>query len=249
MLAHLQYCRRLDSSHRSPFYRRLRLDLFHILRGSLPYTMTTSSESTSSPSPPNVPLRRQFEKGNPEDSPVMPAPDSRTATKKPSELDDATTAAISETESAPSPHPHLEVALGDQFEKANPDASPVMSASESQTVPFSASGKTSESDDTSKVANNDPDISQTSLSQSRPHNEMTFTLFPKLPLELRRMVWSCALPRLHVVELRSRQVIPREVESILLMAVCQESRRIALESYKAHQLGTVHSSRSFLLFR
>ena len=72
--------------------------------------------------------------------------------------------------------------------------------------------------------------------------EPTFTLFPTFPPELRRMVWACALPDKHVIELQSPEMIPRARETITIMEVSREARQVALKAYNLVDLVELGSS-------
>jgi len=90
------------------------------------------------------------------------------------------------------------------------------------------------------------DVSGVSLPDfSEPRSGPTsFTLFPKLPFELREMIWSSALSTRRIIELAHHQDSrPRKVaQSITLMSVCQESRMLALELYHVAALPSPDSS-------
>ena len=62
----------------------------------------------------------------------------------------------------------------------------------------------------------------------------SFTLFHKLPYELRRKIWSHALSRPQVIAIQNyaRFIRPKPADSIGLMSVCRESRLIFMEHYK-----------------
>lgn len=82
-----------------------------------------------------------------------------------------------------------------------------------------------------------------SVTPSTPASTTSFTLFTKLPLELRRMIWRSALPG-RIIEVSTRcagglhsfEAPP----SVPLMAVCQESRKLALEQYELIHLPHVY---------
>jgi hypothetical protein len=79
-------------------------------------------------------------------------------------------------------------------------------------------------------------ISSTYYSSAKPNNDFArFTLFPKLPIELRRIIWRRSLPGQRVVEVlyynftgqcRSSRPIP------IALHVSSEARGVALESYE-----------------
>ncbi|KAF8863739.1 hypothetical protein BDZ45DRAFT_737945 [Acephala macrosclerotiorum] len=75
-------------------------------------------------------------------------------------------------------------------------------------------------------------------SRSTRPNGTTFTVFPKLPIELRTMIWTSSLPGSRTVEInRTRQddnTAPEYRSPAIIPAalhVCQESRTIAQEHY------------------
>lgn len=59
----------------------------------------------------------------------------------------------------------------------------------------------------------------------------TFTSFPKLPLELREMVWSYALPCPEVIDISTHPYLRKQTAALLW--VCRESRLGALQTYSS----------------
>ncbi|KAE9370865.1 hypothetical protein N431DRAFT_546593 [Stipitochalara longipes BDJ] len=90
-----------------------------------------------------------------------------------------------------------------------------------------------------------PEDQQTMSIKLNTADETSFTLFPKLAPELRRMIWSYALSGLQIIELRSHTMNPRVREPIVVMAVCHEAREVALESYNLVKLGPTISTPPF----
>jgi len=82
-----------------------------------------------------------------------------------------------------------------------------------------------------------PEHSQTIDVNSSTAHERTFTLFPRLPPEVRRIIWSCTLSHTHIIELQTDDMIPRVTETVTIMAVCHEAREIALKLYHLVTLG------------
>jgi hypothetical protein len=65
----------------------------------------------------------------------------------------------------------------------------------------------------------------------------SFTLFRKLPHELRRLIWSHALSRPRVITIQTRCFTrSKPAGSLSLMLVCQESRLMCMEHHKLVQL-------------
>ncbi|CZR52636.1 uncharacterized protein PAC_02513 [Phialocephala subalpina] len=86
-------------------------------------------------------------------------------------------------------------------------------------------------------------------SSPAPATPDTFTLFPKLPLELRNIIWLFALPPSRHVKFRNRRILQDLVESSVcydnirlnastkiptILSVCSESRAVALVHYPLH---------------
>ncbi|KAH6715069.1 hypothetical protein BKA61DRAFT_574540 [Leptodontidium sp. MPI-SDFR-AT-0119] len=80
-----------------------------------------------------------------------------------------------------------------------------------------------------------PDSNQHLVEQNLGHPLMTFTCFPKLPLELRLIVWMYVLPGRRVVDLTTRIVRRGPRRSLpglpIGLFINQESRRQALKFY------------------
>ncbi|KAE9370871.1 hypothetical protein N431DRAFT_510325 [Stipitochalara longipes BDJ] len=68
---------------------------------------------------------------------------------------------------------------------------------------------------------------------TKPPRTMFFTLFAKLPPELRCMIWSFALSRPRILHMTAYGILSmvRPPESIALMSVNQESRSMSMERY------------------
>jgi hypothetical protein len=96
--------------------------------------------------------------------------------------------------------------------------------------------KMSRVDNKCTAAVTEPETLQMSGSQPSPDNEDAFVLFPKLAFEVRRMIWSFALPTRRIIELRHRELVPQALEPITLMSVCAESRQIAEEAHSLFDL-------------
>jgi hypothetical protein len=127
--------------------------------------------------------------------------------------------------------PSANKAIVDSIKTLNPDSSTVMPARNSRAVPINTTGKAFEGDNSTTPSAATQETSKMILSQPGRETEASFILFPKLAPELRNMIWSSALSMPLVIELCGSQMIPRAVKPIVLMAVCQESRQIALEFY------------------
>jgi hypothetical protein len=127
--------------------------------------------------------------------------------------------------------PSANKAIVDSIETLNPDSSTVVPARNYRTVPTSTNEQASEGDYNTTPTAVAQETSKMILSQPGRETEASFTLFPKLVPELRNMIWSSALSIPFVIELWVSQMFPRAVEPIALMAVCQESRQMALEFY------------------
>ncbi|PMD46695.1 hypothetical protein L207DRAFT_629204 [Hyaloscypha variabilis F] len=140
---------------------------------------------------------------------------------------------------SPSPS-STNVAPNCRVENVDSDISFLTSTPNSQTTPHSATERPSDLE-VVQVSTSVPDHQQTIGTAS----EMSFTLFPKFPLELRRMVWSCAISSPRVIELQSVKLTPRVTKSIALMAVCREAREVALAFYHLIRLGPTISTPPF----
>ncbi|KAH8780774.1 hypothetical protein BGZ57DRAFT_304299 [Hyaloscypha finlandica] len=136
--------------------------------------------------------------------------------------------------------PSANKAIVDSIKTLNPDSSTVVPARNSRTGPISTTEKASEGDNITMpvaTAAAGQETSKMILSQPGRETEASFTLFPKLVPELRNMIWASALFMPFIIELRASRMIPRAVEPIVLMAVCQESREMALKFYDLVKLG------------
>jgi hypothetical protein len=127
--------------------------------------------------------------------------------------------------------PSANKAIADSIETLNPDSSTVMLARNSRTVPTSTTEKASEGVNNTTPAAAAQETSKMILSQPGRETEASFTLFPKLAPELRNMIWSSALSTPFVIEFSVYFEELRAVEPVVLMAVCQESRQMALKFY------------------
>jgi hypothetical protein len=77
------------------------------------------------------------------------------------------------------------------------------------------------------------------ISKKSSNHDDEFTLFPKLPLELRRKIWSHALPGARVLEIYSRE--PKKIPEIgkddhntivPFLKACSESREVVMHKYR-----------------
>ncbi|PMD54021.1 uncharacterized protein K444DRAFT_133948 [Hyaloscypha bicolor E] len=126
------------------------------------------------------------------------------------------------------------VAIVNPIEHTSPNDSAIMlapSANKAIVDSISTTGKAFEGDNSTTPSAATQETSKMILSQPGRETEASFTLFPKLAPELRNMIWSSALSMPLVIELCGSQMIPRAVKPIVLMAVCQESRQMALGFY------------------
>ncbi len=76
---------------------------------------------------------------------------------------------------------------------------------------------------------------------AKPQLLTEFTLFPKIPREIRDVIWAKSIPGFHIVEVYVVKREPRESEGLyevralykvpVMLQVCQGSRRVALKLY------------------